>query len=235
MAFYKPPELSASGWFRLAIYTIIGAVILRVCVVQTFAIPSHSMEPNLEVGDYILVNQLCYDLHVPLTGESLKKLAEPERGDVVVFTQPGNDEEGLYFVKRVVGLPGELIELKGGAVFVEGRKLSEDYLYDRELTYVADEGVSQFRVDEEEYFVLGDNRDDSFDSRYFGAVRRSEIQGCAQMIYWSWENTPQKTNVHWARIGNVIGTGGIKGVGQELGRVMTSIVGMARGFIEGVA
>jgi signal peptidase I len=180
-----PPR--TSRWLREAIIVVIVAVLvavlLRTFVVQTFFIPSGSMEPTLQVGDRILVNKLSYHLH------------GVGRGDIVVFSRPPAENCGgpevNDLVKRVVGLPGETLTLSGGDVFVDGRRLDESWLPG------AEQGVTRpgpggtlyslqhaYRVPANDYFVMGDNRTDSCDSRFWGPISKSLIVGKVEMRVW---------------------------------------------------
>ncbi|MDD2942907.1 MAG: signal peptidase I [bacterium] len=215
MAIYSPPKMRFLGWLKLAGLTFVLAIGIRLTVIQTFAIPSHSMEPGLLVGDYILVNQLCYGksyLEKSFKPETEQRI--PERGDVVVFSSEdaGDNDQGIYFVKRIVGLPGEAVEISSGRVFIDGRPLEENYLETGTMTEVYDNGISHFQLAHGEYFVLGDNRRDSLDSRDFGPVRRAEIEGCAEMVYWSWDRSEDDLNVRWSRVGRSLRTNVLKSV-----------------------
>jgi signal peptidase I len=159
------------------------AVLLRTFVVQTFYIPSQSMEPTLQVGDRILVNKLSYHLHAV------------GRGDIVVFRRPPLEEQTCSgpevndLVKRVVGLPGETISLHDGAVEINGRPLAEPELPVGDLT-TPGPGATPFSLDKPyripagEYFMMGDNRAASCDSRYWGPIPRSLIVGKVDVRIW---------------------------------------------------
>jgi len=153
----------------VVVVAVLVAVLLRAFVVQTFYIPSGSMEPTLQVGDRILVNKLSYHLH------------GVDRGDIVVFSRPPAENCGgpevNDLVKRVIGLPGEVLSLSGGYVYVNGKKLDESWLPASEqgITTAGPPGNSSnlarpYRVPANDYFVMGDNRTDSRDSRYWGPI-----------------------------------------------------------------
>ncbi len=202
-------KISASDW-PATIQSVAGTVVIAIFVVtfivQAFTIPSESMESTLLIGDYLLVDKLCY-------GENgwwklLLPYRKVQRGDIVVFHYPINPSQ--HFVKRVVGIPGDRVRLIKKRVFVNGTPLDEPYVQyiahdhqpyrdDFPRTDVAGYGVNakwwsemrrlvedhQLIVPEGYYFVLGDNRDDSQDSRYWGFVPRQNIIGRPLMIYWS--------------------------------------------------
>ena len=203
------------------------ALALRHFLVEPFRIPSGSMFPTLLVGDHLFVNKLSYGPRIPFTDLRLPGLREPERGDVVVFevARPLNrlGQRGIQpldrapagtpsedFVKRVVGLPGDKISLKGGRVHVNGEPLhtfskGESFVDGGtalELSYedlgdcrhaILDDPRSQrlasgtWTVEEGRYFMVGDNRDNSNDSRLWGTVRHEELKGPAFVLYWSWD------------------------------------------------
>jgi signal peptidase I len=145
------------------------ALVIQAFLVQAFYIPSSSMEPTLGVGDRVLVNKLSYDLH------------DVNRGDLVVFERPDGGEDGIKdLIKRVIGLPGETVEIRDGAVLVDDRVLDEPYLADDEV--LADFAPTQ--IPEDEVFVMGDNRDDSRDSRVFGPIPEDSIVGRAFVRVW---------------------------------------------------
>jgi signal peptidase I len=183
-----PPEPRPnSRWLRegvlVVLVAVLVAVLLRAFVVQTFYIPSGSMEPTLQIGDRILVNKLSYHLH------------NVSRGDIVVFSRPATENCGgpevNDLVKRVIGLPGDIVSLDQGHVYIDGRRLSETWLPPAEqgVTSAGPPGTSAnlshpYRVPSSDYFVMGDNRTDSCDSRYWGPIARSLIVGKVEMRVW---------------------------------------------------
>jgi signal peptidase I len=177
----------SSHWLREAIFVVVVAVLvavlLRTFVVQTFYIPSGSMEPTLQIGDRILVDKLSYHLH------------GVQRGDIVVFSRPPAENCGgpevNDLVKRVIGLPGDVLSLAGGYVYVDGRRLNETWLPKSEqgTTTAGPVGNSSnlarpYRIPTNDYFVMGDNRTDSCDSRYWGPIGRSLIVGKVELRVW---------------------------------------------------
>ena len=167
----------------IVVLAVIVALVLRTFVVQSFYIPSRSMEPTLQIGDRILVNKLSYRLH------------GIGRGDIIVFRRPPLEESVCSpppvndLVKRVIGLPGETISLAGGQVLVNGRRLSEPWLPAGTQTMPgpssAPFSLSQsYRVPNGDYFLLGDNRGESCDSRYWGPIPRSLVVGKVDLRIW---------------------------------------------------
>jgi signal peptidase I len=183
----KETPQGSGRWLRegiiVVVVAVLVAVLLRAFVVQTFYIPSGSMEPTLQIGDRILVNKLSYDLH------------GVDRGNIVVFGRPPAENCGgpevNDLVKRVIGLPGNVISLSGGYVYIDGKRLDESWLP------ASEQGVStpgppgtpyslvhSFKVPPNDYFVMGDNRTDSCDSRYWGPIPKSLIVGKVDLRVW---------------------------------------------------
>jgi signal peptidase I len=176
----------------IAIFLII-AFTLRASVVEAFKIPSSSMVPTLEVGDHILVNKLSYGIRLPFRETTLMNLRPPQRGDVVVFTLPDDpttpeiNESEINIIKRIIGLEGDTIEVRGEYVYINGER------YHEESVKWLDHGRKNFgpiTVPEGKVLLLGDNRDRSKDSRYWTDpfVDTERIKGRAFVIYWSWHS-----------------------------------------------
>ncbi|MEL7565011.1 MAG: signal peptidase I [Dehalobacterium sp.] len=145
---------------------VILAIIMRIFLWEPYYIPSGSMSPVLKPGDKILVNKLVY------------RLEPPRRGDIVVFKFPLNEKK--EYIKRIIALPGETIEGKDNKILINGQKLREDYLQN-DRTY---DDFGPVQMGQEEYYVLGDNRKDSEDSRFWGPLDGEKIRGKAMLIYW---------------------------------------------------
>jgi len=173
------------------------ALFVRTFVVEAFEIPSGSMRPTLQEGDCILALKPVYGLKMPWTGRVLVPVAEPERGDVVVFDAPPTP--GQDYVKRVVAVAGDTVETRNGRLRVNGRPLADDPgRYDP----AAPKGdFGPVRVPPGKLFVMGDNRNHSFDSRYWGFVDLEAVRGRAVAIYWSWD--PDGWGVRWSRMGRI--------------------------------
>jgi signal peptidase I len=179
---------------------VLLALVIRTLIVQAFTIPSGSMMDTLLVGDYILVNKFLYGPELPLTDWRLPGLRDPHRGDIIVFKYP--QDEKRDFIKRIVGLPGDEVHVRGQHVFVNGKAIEEPYV--KRLDSVVPSAQPAFCgyaygceptvVPPNSYFVMGDNRDNSQDSRYWGFVTRDKIKGKAFLIYWSWDS-----DRHWLR------------------------------------
>jgi signal peptidase I len=168
------------------IIAVLLALLIRTFVVQAFTIPSGSMIPTLLVGDYILVNKFIY------------RFKDPVRGDVIVFKYPWDEKRD--FIKRVVGLGGEEIVIKGRTVFLNGKPLDDPHAFFVDSATTQEYGPVV--VPPGSYFVMGDNRDNSQDSRYWGFVRRGKIKGKAFLTYWSWDS--DRHWLRWWRLGKYI-------------------------------
>lgn len=228
----EPPHGRAAHrgweWTRSILAAFVLFLMIRTFLVEAFRIPTGSMENTLLVGDFLLVNKAIFGSHIPFTRVRLPAFAAPGRGDVVVFTPP--HDPGRSYVKRLVAVAGDTVEMRDKTLFVNGRAQAEPYarhgdpgdVRARAMTWqceyrVADSGdCSPSRdswgplvVPEDHYLVLGDNRDDSEDSRYWGFVPRDAIRGRPLFVYYSFEpgssrRAPWITGVRWDRIGAAI-------------------------------
>lgn len=186
------------------------AIVIRTFVIQAFKIPSGSMIPTLLVGDHILVNKflLGTPVDIPFTNITLFRmpgLRKVQRGDVIVFKYPEDPKRD--FIKRVIGVGGDVVMEKDKVVYVNGRRLVEPYTQhvDEEIKpgqFDKRDNFGPVAVPEGDVFVMGDNRDQSYDSRFWGFVDDSQIKGKAIIIYWSWDS--DKTWVRFGRIGRLI-------------------------------
>jgi signal peptidase I len=180
------------------IIAVVLALFIRTFVVQAFKIPSGSMKPTLLVGDHILVSKFIYGIKVPFTDKIIIKLGTPKRGDVVVFKYPLDTKKD--YIKRVIGLPGDRIELINKQLFVNGRVTEDPH-----ASYSVYGNLRNFgpvTVPAKHLFVMGDNRDESSDSRVWGFVPLSYLKGKAFLIYWSWDR--RDFGVRWSRIGDLV-------------------------------
>lgn len=174
-----------------AAIAILLALFIRTFVVQAFKIPSGSMEPTLLVGDHILVNKFIYGVKLPLIRKTIIPVSKPERGDVIVFIYPVDPSKD--FIKRVIGIPGDKVEIIDEKLFINDRPYADDYgVYTKRSPHAVNPGAKYnygpVMVPEGGYLVMGDNRDHSYDGRFWGFVPEASIKGEAFMIYWSWPN-----------------------------------------------
>ncbi len=185
-------------YFEAIVIAVILSLFVRTWVVQAFKIPTGSMENNLLIGDHLLVNKFVSGPTASGLERSLLPMRDPRRGDVIVFKYP--DEPERDFIKRVIGLPGETLELRNKKVYINGQPLDEPYVHFLETSADAQEVTSfdvrerygPVRIPEGQYFVMGDNRDNSQDSRYWGFLPRHYVKGRALMIYWSYDSGPEE-------------------------------------------
>ena len=213
-------------WISVALF-----LVLRTFIVEAFKIPSGSMEHTLLVGDFLLVNKLAYGAEIPFTHKRLPALREPQRGDVIVFDSP--EDLSKTYVKRLVGLPGDTLEMKDGLLYRNRSLLTELYVWrtapevdrveerfrwQRRFVVHADATVGYYPsrnnwgplvVPHLSYFVLGDNRDNSSDSRYWGFVPDSLVKGRPFVIYYSYDPDSSQslawlTRIRWRRLGELV-------------------------------
>ena len=187
------------------IVAVILALIIRTFVVQAFKIPSGSMEDTLLIGDHLLVCKFIYGTKIPFTDKKIIKLRDPKRGDVIVFEYP--EDPSKDFIKRVVGLPGDVVEGKDKKVFVNGKPFENPHEVHKESEIVPKaqnprDTFGPVAVPADSYFVMGDNRDRSYDSRFWGTVKSPKIKGLAFIKYWSWDN--ENFRVRFKNIGRLI-------------------------------
>ena len=176
------------------VIAVILALFVRTWVVQAFKIPTGSMENNLLIGDHLLVNKFVFGPTASSIDRALLPIRNVRRGDVVVFKYP--DEPERDFIKRVVGLPGETVELRAKKVYIDGKPLDEPYVHflqpaseSQEITsFDVRDRYGPVKVPDGQFFVMGDNRDNSQDSRYWGFLPAHYVKGRALMIYWSYES-----------------------------------------------
>jgi signal peptidase I len=200
-------------YFEAICVAILLALFIRTFVVQAFKIPSGSMLPTLLIGDHLLVNKFIYGIRVPFTGKVVIPIKSPERGDVVVFRFP--KDRSIDYIKRVVGTPGDKVEIKDKKVFINGKPIIESHAhFSTSAVLKADENTRDnfgpIVVPEQHIFVMGDNRDNSYDSRFWGFVDQKDVLGKAFILYWSWDidkplfSLDRLTSIRFGRLANLI-------------------------------
>ncbi len=172
------------------ITALLLALFIRAYIIQAFKIPSGSMIPTLLIGDHILVNKFIYGTKIPFSERRFLKFKEPERGDIIVFKYPEDPKKD--FIKRAIATEGDTIESKNKIIYVNGEEIKESYARHSE-SFIRPRGdprdnFGPLTVPDNKIFVMGDNRDQSFDSRYWGFVDVKDIKGKALIIYWSWDS-----------------------------------------------
>ena len=184
---------------------VVIALFIRTFVVQAFKIPSGSMKQTLQIGDHILVNKFVYGIKIPYLRKTIIPIKTPKREDIVVFKYPVDPNKD--FIKRVIGIPGDVIEIRDKQLYVNGEQVSHEFsVYSDPRILPAHsrprDNMGPITVPERSLFVMGDNRDESFDSRFWGFVDYKALNGKAFIIYWSWDR--ENFGVRWSRIGNLL-------------------------------
>ena len=184
---------------------IVIALFIRTFLVQAFKIPSGSMKPTLQIGDHILVNKFIYGVKIPYLNTVLLPIKDPQRGDIVVFKYPLDPKKD--FIKRVIGLPGDVVELRDKAVYINRQRLNHDVGVYSDSHIIAGnlrprDNLGPITVPSGGLFVMGDNRDESYDSRFWGFVPLRDVSGKAFIIYWSWDSDDFK--VRWGRLAGLL-------------------------------
>lgn len=176
---------------KAIVTALVLALFIRAYFVQAFKIPSGSMIPTLLIGDHILVNKFIYGTTIPFSDKRILALRKPARGDIIVFKYP--EDPSRDFIKRVIAVEGDVIESKDKTVYVNGKPPSEPFTRhsDNSVRPAGIEPRDNFGpkiVPKGKFFMMGDNRDQSYDSRYWGYVDMKDIRGKALVIYWSWDS-----------------------------------------------
>jgi len=212
----------AKSFFPVLLFVLV----LRSFIVEPFRIPSSSMMPTLLIGDFILVNKFSYGIRLPVVNTKVIDVGEPERGDVMVFRYP--EDPSLDYIKRVIGLPGDRVGYYNKHVYINGQRISQNKvnlyqgvgqgdnmtgaLLNHELLPVQEHDIlimqerpsieGEAVVPEGHYFMMGDNRDNSNDSRYWGTVPKENIVGKAFAIWMNWDSS--NSGIDWKRLGTLI-------------------------------
>jgi signal peptidase I len=184
---------------------VLLALVIRTYLVQAFKIPSGSMEDTLAIGDHLLVSKFMYGTKIPFIDKQVLTIRDPRQGDVIVFEYP--EDPSKDFIKRVVGVPGDVVEGKAKKVYVNGKPYENPHEVHKEKDVIPKEmnprdTFGPVTVPANSYFVMGDNRDRSYDSRFWKFVRRDQIKGLAFIKYWSWDR--EKLRPRFGSIGNII-------------------------------
>jgi signal peptidase I len=227
----EAPTLNRALWeWTKSIVVAVGVwLLLRTFLVEAFRIPSGSMENTLLVGDFLFVNKAIYGAEVPFTGWHLPAFREPARGDVLVFDSV--EDEGLKVVKRLIGFPGDTLAMKGGTLYRDGKRVEEPYarhdnptksespesrqkMHDWQVKHLAGDTAGYqpdlqdwgpIVVPPDSFFMMGDNRDLSYDGRYWGFLPRNNVRGTPLVVYYSydpdsWKVIPHITAIRWGRL-----------------------------------
>ena len=197
-------------YIEAIIIAILIAVVIRTFIIQAYKIPSRSMVPALLVGDHLLVNKFIYGIKIPIIRKIILPISDPKRGDIIVFIYP-NDRTKDY-IKRVIGVGGDKIEIKNKDIFINDQPYKDAFgIYSDSTIYPAiiqpRDNFGPVIVPHGSLFVMGDNRDESADSRFWGFVDLKDVEGKALIIYWSWNSEEQDNllrKIRWERLGNML-------------------------------
>lgn len=207
------PKSVMREYVEAIVIAVILALFIRAFVVQAFKIPSGSMKSTLLVGDHILVTKFAYGITIPILDKEIIDLGSPQRRDIVVFRYPVDPSKD--FIKRVIGVPGDTIRIQDKRVFVNGEEQNEPYIQHVDpgilpASVGPRDNFGPITVPEHSYFVMGDNRDESYDSRFWKFVDKSALKGKAFVIYWSWNSggkwvlDSSQSHLRWNRIGRLL-------------------------------
>ena len=201
----KKPKSKIQEYAEAIIIAILIAFFIRTFVVQAFKIPSGSMKPTLLIGDHILVSKFIYGIKIPYFRKTLIPIRDPQRGEIIVFIYP--EDRSKDFIKRVIGVGGDTIEIRNKKIFLNGMPYD-----DKKGVYVDDfiipgsiqprDNFGPVPVPKGTVFAMGDNRDQSYDSRFWGFVDLKDVMGKAYIIYWSWNK--EDSSVRWNRLGSLL-------------------------------
>lgn len=200
----KPYRTVFQEYSEAFVVAVILAIIIRAVLVQAFKIPSSSMEPTLLVGDHILVNKFLYGIRIPFTDERWPRIKDPQRGDVIVFIYP--EDRTKDFIKRVVAVGGDTVEIRNKKIILNGQEAPQPHAHFFSNVYLPGamnprDNMEPVTVPEGKLFVMGDNRDYSHDSRFWGFVPVQDVKGEAFLIYYSGLDLGQ---VRWNRFMKII-------------------------------
>jgi signal peptidase I len=192
---------------------ILLALFIRTFIIQAFKIPSGSMLPTLQIGDHLLVSKFIYGIKMPFTGETLLAISDPKPNDIVVFQFPKNPE--LDYIKRVIAVAGDIVEIRDKKITINGKPFDDRHgVFKDPLIHPASldprDNFGPVTVPAGKIFTMGDNRDNSFDGRFWGFVDLKAIRGKAWIIYWSWDvqqslfSLDRLRSIRWSRLGDTV-------------------------------
>lgn len=199
------PKSKVKEYVESIIIAILIALFIRTFIICAYKIPSRSMVPTLLVGDHILVNKFIYGVKIPLLRKTIIPVGAPKRGEIVVFIYP--NDRSKDFIKRVIGVAGDKVEIKNKKIFINDQEFNDAYgIFSDHLILPKSmqprDNFGPVIVPEKSIFVMGDNRDESLDSRFWGFVSLKDVEGKAFIIYWSWNR--DERNLRWERLGQIL-------------------------------
>ena len=200
-----PPKGHLRENIEAILVAILIALFIRTFVVQAFKIPSGSMKQTLQIGDHILVNKFLYGVKIPYWNKIIIPFKEPRREDIIVFKFPQDPHKD--FIKRVIGVAGDVVESRNKQLFVNHKPVNHDFGVHTDPQIIPGnirprDNFGPVKVPKNSLFVMGDNRDESFDSRFWGFVDLKAVNGKAFIIYWSWDK--QNFGIRWNRLGRIL-------------------------------
>jgi signal peptidase I len=192
---------------------IVLALVIRTFIIQAFKIPSGSMLPTLQIGDHLLVSKFIYGVKMPFTGATLIPITVPKPNDIVVFQYP--KDPSLDYIKRVIAVAGDTVEIRDKKIFINGTPFEDLHgVFKDPLIHPASldsrDNFGPVTVPPGKIFTMGDNRDNSFDGRFWGFVDLKAVRGKAWIIYWSWDvqqslfSLDRLRSIRWSRIGDIV-------------------------------
>jgi signal peptidase I len=199
----RPPKSRLRQNVESLLLAVLVALVVRSSVVEAFWVPSGSMLPTIQIGDHLFVNKLAYGMHLPFIGRELAQWRPLQRNDIVVFTSPV--DRNIDLIKRVVAVAGDTVEVRNKKLFINGEAVPDPHATFTDPnahSAVPRDNFGPVTVPPGKFFVMGDNRDQSYDSRYWGFADEADVKGQATFIYWSWNS--QTHWVRWDRFGHFI-------------------------------
>jgi signal peptidase I len=201
----RKPRSIVREYVEAALWALVLTLFLRAFVIQAFRIPSESMRDTLLIGDFLFVNKFEYGPKIPFTNVRLPGLRDPRPGDVIVFQFPQDPSKD--FIKRAVATGGQTVEVRNKQLYVNGKSRKEPYAIHTDPSvrpggFDSRDNYGPFTVPADELFMMGDNRDNSNDSRFWGPLKMDLVKGRAMFLYWSWDR--ERNWPRWNRLFNVI-------------------------------
>ncbi|ADW19285.1 signal peptidase I [Desulfobulbus propionicus DSM 2032] len=209
----QPKKSAIRENIEAIIIAVVLALVIRTFVIQAFKIPSGSMLPTLQIGDHILVSKFIYGIKMPFTGTTLIPISTPKANDIVVFQFPR--DPSLDYIKRVIAVGGDTVEIRDKKIFINGKPFDDRHgVFLDPLVHPASldprDNFGPVTVPAGKIFAMGDNRDNSFDGRFWGFVDLKAVRGKAWMIYWSWDvqqslfSLDRLRSIRWSRLGDIV-------------------------------
>ena len=209
----QPKKSAIRENIEAILIAVLLALFIRTFIIQAFKIPSGSMLPTLQIGDHLLVSKFIYGVKMPFTGQTLIPVSDPKPNDIVVFEFPKNPE--LDYIKRVIAVAGDIVEIRDKKIFINGKPFDDQHgVFKDPLIHPASldprDNFGPTTVPAGKIFTMGDNRDNSFDGRFWGFVDLKAIRGKAWVIYWSWDvqaplfSLDRLRSIRWSRLGDTV-------------------------------